>query len=249
MATKQQPNSGGELQTQPQFQAGTSDTGYGGKFGASTELHTVGQVPSSVPSSNLPLGDYNVMQAQVQQGGQPYGMVQEQPDQMVMMTQVATGPQQQQELVEGNAASAGGGQTGAQMGYDSCEYMYICMCHSGLHCHIAECRSRRMYTCMCDDHYRAICLTIITYRHNFTCDVPYQFCTSHCSSQIMACPVLHSLKQNKPLSLATLHSLLSMTTASGRAHSTLLVEISRASSIDSRNWNRLVPLGGKGQSL
>ena len=94
-----------------------------------------------------------------------------------------------------------------------------------------------------------ICLTIITYRHNFTCDVSYQFCTSHCSSQIMACPVLHSLKQNNPLSLATLRSLLSMTAASGRAHSTLLVEISRGSSIDSRSWNRLAPLGGKGQSL
>ena len=119
MATQQQLNS----QTQPQFQPGTSDTGYGGQFGASTDLHTVGQVSSSTASSSIPPGgDYNAMQTQVQQqGGQLYGAVQ-QPDQ-VTMTQVATGSQQQ-ELVDGNAASAGGGDPGVQMGYDSCEFRY-----------------------------------------------------------------------------------------------------------------------------
>jgi hypothetical protein len=29
---------------------------------------------------------------------------------------------QEQEAVEGNATSAGGGETGAQVGYDKCEY-------------------------------------------------------------------------------------------------------------------------------
>ena len=66
-----------------------------------------------------------------------------------------------------------------------------------------------------------------------------------------ACPVLPSLKQSSPASSlgSTLHSLLSMTTASGRAHSTLLVEPSRTNSTDSRRWSRLVPLEGKGWSL
>ena len=136
MANQQPPSSGGQLQTQPpQFHAGTSDTGYGGgQFGALSELHTTaGQISSTtVASSNPPPppGDYNIAQAQVQQGGQPYyGMAvpshAQQPDQVTMMTQVpAAGHQQQQEEepVEGNAASAGGGDTGAQMGYDSCEY-------------------------------------------------------------------------------------------------------------------------------
>ena len=122
MATQQQLNGGTELQTQPQFQVGTSDTGYGGQFGGSTEFHTAGQVSSSTATSNIPPGGYNIVQAQVQQGGQLYGAVQH-PEQ-VMMTQVATGSQQQpQELVDGNAASAGGGgEPGAQMGYDGCEY-------------------------------------------------------------------------------------------------------------------------------
>ena len=61
MASEQQPNSGGKLQTQPQFQAGSSDhTGYGGQF-----------VVSTVANSNpAPSGDYNTAQAQVQQQGQ-----------------------------------------------------------------------------------------------------------------------------------------------------------------------------------
>lgn len=140
MTTQQQPNGGSELQTQPQFQAGTSDTGYGGQFGASGETHTVGQASSTAvvaSSSHPPPGDYNVAaQAQVQQGDQPYYGVaglhaqhQQQPGQAMMMTQVvaAGGPQQEQHeqelVVEGNAASAGGGgETGAQMGYDNCEY-------------------------------------------------------------------------------------------------------------------------------
>ena len=119
IAGQQQPNSGGELQTQPQFQAGISDhTGYGGQFVAST-----------VASSNAaPSGDYNTTQAQVQQqgqGDQPYYGVavshaQQQSDQ-VMMTQVVAGtgagpqPQQEQEVVDGNAASAGGGEIRVQM--------------------------------------------------------------------------------------------------------------------------------------
>jgi hypothetical protein len=39
--------------------------------------------------------------------------------------------QQDQEAVEGNAASAGGGETGAQVGYDNCEYwVYDVQCTS-----------------------------------------------------------------------------------------------------------------------
>ncbi len=60
MATQQQLNSGAELQTQPQFQVGTSDTGYGGQFGASTEFHTAGQVSSSTATSNIPPGGYHI---------------------------------------------------------------------------------------------------------------------------------------------------------------------------------------------
>ena len=115
MAAQQQLNSGIELQGQPQFQIGTSDTGYG-QFGASaiSSEHTDGQVVStSGTSSENPSGSYN-MQAQVHQG-QLYGAVSQQDP---MMSQVPTGSQQQ----VGNTGSAAGVGEGAQMGYDSCEY-------------------------------------------------------------------------------------------------------------------------------
>ena len=103
MVNQQSPSSGCQLQTQPpQFHAGTSDTGYGsGQFGASSELHmAAGQVSSTtVASSNPPpppSGDYNIAQAQVQQGGQPYYGVAvpshaQQPDQVTMMTHIGAG--------------------------------------------------------------------------------------------------------------------------------------------------------------
>ena len=92
-------------------------------------------------------------------------------------------------------------------------------------------------------------LTTITTYHTVTVDDPFP--VHHCSQIMAAYPILPNLRHNSPANSlwATLHSLLSMTTASGRAHSTLLVEPSRTNSTDSRRWSRLVPLEEKGWSL
>ena len=96
--------------------------------------------------------------------------------------------------------------------------------------------------------WRPLPYAIYMYR---TVTIDDLFPVHRCSQIMAACPVLPSLKQSSPANSlwATLHSLLSMTTASGRAHSTLLVEPSRRSSTDSRRWSLLVPLEGKGWSL